>query len=137
MTKLFVCAFTALLFAVGPIIAADDTDEFENRAKKINSMADKNSNIDVALQRISTETGVPVENVRSQHKRYPETGTAGLLIANVLANETKKAPSEFLNQHAKGKKWLAIARDNKVSVDKLNERLDRLEKALSPAPAKN
>lgn len=126
---------TAVLFAFGlmaPLIAADndDVEHFENRAKQLNNQAEKPGMLQVALQRISTETGVPLENVRAQHKRHPDIGVAGLMIANVLANETKKAPEQFLSQRAEGKKWLVMAKQNKVSVDKLNERLDRLARAI-------
>jgi hypothetical protein len=134
MTKLFAIATTALVFAlITPAFAADEADveEFERRVGRINTMAEKPGMKDTALQRISTETGVPIENVRNQHKRHPETGITGLLIANVLANETKKAPAVFLKQHAGGKKWLTLARENNVTLDKLNDRLERFQKAVS------
>jgi hypothetical protein len=134
MIKLFAIATSALLCTlIAPAFAADeqDVEEFEKRVGRSNALAEKPGMMDTALQRIATETGVPIENVRNQHKRHPETGAGGLLVANVLANETKKAPAAFLKQHADGKKWLAIARDNKVSVEKLNERLERFQKALT------
>ena len=133
MTKFLALAASAALFAASSLIAADkeDMDEYEKRLNRINTAAEKPGMMNVALQRIATETGVPLENVRAQHKRHPEVGPAGLLIANVLANETKKAPSEFLKERAEGKRWLAMARENKVSVDKLNDRLERFEKALT------
>ena len=133
MTKLLALATSAMVFAASFVIAADkdDLDEYEKRLNRINAQAEKPGMLNVALQRISTETGVPLEQVRAQHKRHPEVGPAGLLIANVLANETKKAPSEFLKERAEGKKWVAIARQHKVSVDKLNDRLERLEKAIA------
>src|SRR6476469_7996729 len=120
---------TALVWAVGlmgSLTAADkdDLEHLENRVKQLNAQAQKPGMMDVALQRISTETGVPLENVRRQHERHPDVGVAGLMIANVLANDTKKSPETFLSEHAKGKKWLTIAKNNKVSVDNLNERLD-------------
>jgi hypothetical protein len=124
-----------LLMALGlmfPVIAADkeDLDHLEKRVKQLNSLAAKPGREEVALKRISTETGVPEASVRRQHGRHPDIGLGGLMIANVLANETKKLPEVFLKQRAGGKKWLAIAKENKVSVDSLNERLDRLAKAV-------
>ena len=125
----------AMLLALGlvfPAMAADkeDMDHLENRVKQINAAAAKPNMQDVAFQRISTETGVPVETVRKQHQRHPGIGAAGVMIANVLADETKKNPDPFLSQRDAGKKWVQIAKENNVSVDKLNERLDRLQKAL-------
>jgi hypothetical protein len=113
-----------------PTIAADKQD-LENRVKQLNSVGAKPEMQDIAFQRISTETGVPVETVRKQHQRHPNVGVAGLMMANVLADETKKTPEQFLGAHDKGKNWVTIAQQNNVSVDKLNERLDRLAKAIS------
>jgi hypothetical protein len=137
MTKLFIIGLTTLLFGFGPVLAADDkdVDEFESRISKLNAKAEKPDMMNVALQRIATETGVPIENVRNQHKRHPQTGAGGLMVANVLANETKKAPSEFLTAHANGKKWLTIVSNNKVPVDKLNDRLERLDRAMTSGSA--
>ena len=127
-----------LLLALGlvfPAMAADkqdkqDLDQLENRVKQLNAVGNKPEMQDIAFQRISTETGVPVETVRKQHGRHPNVGVAGLMIANVLANETKKTPEQFLGAKEKGKNWVTIAQQNNVSVDKLNERLDRLAKAI-------
>ena len=127
----------ALTFLVGlgfivPAVAADkeDLDHLENRVKQLNSLAAKPAMMDVALKRISTETGVPVETVRKQHARHPNIGIAGLMLANVLSNETQKKPEQFLAQKEAGKKWITMAKENKVSIDKLNERLDRLARAI-------
>lgn len=130
----FSAAAVMLSLSLAPAFAADDEDveRYENKVKRVNNIADKPGMMKVALQRISTETGVPLEKVQSQHQKHPEVGAAGLLIANVLANETKKAPAHFLQQREGGKRWLGIARDANVSVDKLNERLDRFERALTP-----
>jgi len=125
-----------MLMALGlvfPAMAADkqELDQLENRVKQLNAVGAKPEMQDIAFQRISTETGVPVETVRKQHQRHPNVGVAGLMIANVLANETKKTPEQFLSQKEAGKKWLPIAKENNVTVAKLNERLDRLAKAIS------
>jgi hypothetical protein len=126
---------TMTILALGlmfPALAADqeDLDHLENRVKQLNALGAKPAMQDVAFQRISTETGVPLETVRKQHGRHPKIGIAGLMMANVLANETKKNPDWFLTQKESGKKWLQLAKENNVSVDKLNERLDRLHKAI-------
>jgi len=133
--KRLVIALNTLVVAFGltvPAFAADknDQDAYEKRVKDVNAMAERPGMMKTTLQRISTETGVPVEKVQNQHKRHPKVGPGGLLVANVLADETKKGPESFLQEREPGKKWLQIDKENNVSVDKLNERLDRLEKAL-------
>ena len=123
---------TLLLSLMAPVMAADqdDVEEFEKRVKQLNALAEKPGMDNVALKRISTETGVPLENVRAQHKRHPNIGAGGLMVGNVLSNETGKSTEQFLKQRADGKKWLQMARDNKVPVEKLNERLERLDRAI-------
>jgi len=128
---------SAVLWALGlclisPVAAADkqQLDQFDKRVSDINAMASKPAKTDLALQRISTETGMPVDRLKQQHQKHPDIGPAGLMVANVLADETKKGPEVFLSQKAAGKKWVNIAKENKVSVEKLIERLDRLEKAI-------
>ena len=106
------------------------SDSLEDRVHAVNQTAEKAGRMNVALQRISTETGIPQDQVQASHRRYPDTGAAGLLIAGVLADETKKPFEQFLKQHSSGRKWGAIARDNKVSIESLIARLDRFEKAL-------
>jgi hypothetical protein len=132
MKTLIAMTMFLALGLVFPTMAADkeEHDEFENRVTQINAMGAKPNMTDIALQRISTETGVPVETVRKQHGRHPNIGVAGLMIANVLANETKKAPESFLSQREGGKKWKQIAKQNNVGVEKLNDRLERLQKAM-------
>jgi hypothetical protein len=108
-----------------------DRNELDNRVEQINRMI-KRDNMDLAVKRISTETGVPEDRVRAMHERHQRIGPAGLMIANVLANETKKEPEQFMREKTGGKTWVAIARDNNVPLDRLSMRLDRLETALTP-----
>ena len=130
--KIIIAMTILALGLVFPTLGADkeDLDHLENRVKQLNALAAKPEMKDIAFQRISTETGVPLETVRKQHSRHPEIGIAGVMIANVLANETKKKPDSFLTQRDNGKNWRQLAKENNVSVDKLNERLDRLHKAI-------
>lgn len=104
-------------------------EQLDNHTQEVNKAA-KKQGMELSLQRVATETGVPLDQVQAMHKKYSDTGAGGLLIACVLANETKKAPEDFLKRHASDKSWAAIARDNNVSFDKLNERLTRLENAI-------
>jgi hypothetical protein len=52
---------------------------------------------------VATETGVPIERVRAMHKNHPKVQAAGILVACVLADETKKTPDSVLKQHDAGK----------------------------------
>jgi hypothetical protein len=131
--SLLALAAVGLLFSVGGAYgAAGDREDFDDNVKQINQMAEKPNVLRKALHHISVETGVPLEKVQQEHRRNPELGAAGLLIGNVLAAETSKEPDRFFRQNANGKKWTAIARENDVSLDKLNTRLENLEEALEP-----
>jgi hypothetical protein len=129
----------ALALAGGPVRAADnDKDEqskhFLKVADQINKAAAKDAEVmQLALKHVSVETGVPLETVKLHHQRHPKIGAAGILIANVLAAETKEAPATFLRERSSGEQWLAIARERKVSTSKLNVRLDNVWKAIAPA----
>jgi hypothetical protein len=130
--SLYSLLMAGAVFGVGAnsVFAADNParDELENHVREVNRSG-KSEGTDVTLKRISTETGVPLEQVKSMNKRYA-VGPGGLMIACVLANETKKEPEQFLKQHANGKSWAALARANDVALDKLSSRLDRLNTAI-------
>ena len=135
---LFVLTSSAVALALGisPVRAADKDDaaaHFKKRVDQINNATAKDPELfQTALKQISVETGVPLERVRLHHQRNPNMGAAGLLLANVLAAETKEAPATFLKERQSGDQWLAIAREHKVAIDKLNVRLNNVWKALAP-----
>ena|SRR5689334_23121215 len=120
------------LCLIGPVAAADkqDLNQFDKRVNDINAVAGKPGKTDMVIQRISTETGMPADRLKQQHDKHPDIGLGGVFVANVLADETKKGPETFLSQKAAGKKWVDIAKANNVPVEKLNERLSRLENAI-------
>jgi hypothetical protein len=105
-------------------------DELEDRVHTVNALADKRGGMKEAFHDISVETGVSVEELQRMHNRHSDVGPAGILIACVLADNTKKPPEQFLSKHVNGKGWGAIARDNGVPLEKINERLDHLEREL-------
>ena len=118
--------------------AADTGDSqqinhFNQQMQKINKQAKDPKVLQLTMEQIATETGVPVDQVRSQHRTYPDEGAASLLVANVLAAETKKSPNSFLKERSSGKRWVDIAQENKVPMEKFIVRLDRIEKAIAPA----
>ena len=106
-------------------------DELETRAQHVNSLADRHGGMREVIHSVSVETGVPEEQLRRMHDAHPDAGPAGLMIASVLADNTKKSPEMFLSRHVKGRGWASMARENNVPLDKINERLDKLENDLN------
>ncbi len=144
MKKLFIAVITLsvmLGLATGPARAAQQTSKtpqgFGTHAQQINSAAESNPAVmKEALHQISVETGVSQQKVQAQHQRNPQVGPAGLLVANELAAETKKAPETFIQEHLSGKTWEAIAKENNVSPDKITAKMDQLWKAIAPTAQK-
>ncbi len=106
---------------------------FEQHAAAINQRAASSpQNLTAALNAISVQTGVQLTTVQAQHKQYPNIGVAGLLAANVLADQTKKDPAVFLQAKAAGQTWSQIAQANNVPLDKLDTRLANVEQSMAP-----
>ena len=129
---------TTMALGFGTRLARADErskDELDSRAHTVNALADRHGGMKDAIHDVSVETGVPTEQLQKMHERHPDAGAAGLLIACVLADNTKRAPEQFLSSHINGKGWAAIARDNNVPLEKINTRLDHLEHELGSLPA--
>jgi hypothetical protein len=137
MKKLAFCIAVSAGFllnaGLNPAMAADkgSRSNLQTQMEAVNSATSTPEKMDVALQRVATETGVPIERVRAMHKNHPKVNAAGILVACVLADETKKTPGSFMDEHDAGKTWPAIAEENNVSVDKLSARVERLQQALN------
>jgi hypothetical protein len=86
---------------------------------------------ETAMHTISVQTGVPRDQLRTFRQNYPTVEPSAVLISCVLADETKKAPEGFLKQHIAGQTWVQIARTNKVPLNKIDERLQRIQQALA------
>ena len=115
---------------------ASEKDELEARAHTVNALADKRGGMKEAVHDVSVETGVPLEQIQHMRDQHPDAGAAGVMIACVIADNAKGSPEAYLSRHVNGKGWAAIARDNKVPLEKINARLDKLEKDLQgPLPA--
>jgi hypothetical protein len=82
---------------------------------------------------ISKETGVPVATIQKQHREHEAMGTSGLLMANLIATQTKKPAGNFLRQREAGKSWIEIAAEHKVSLDSADASLNRVETAMRGA----
>jgi hypothetical protein len=105
--------------------------ELDARAHDVNALADRHGGMRDALHDVSVETGVPERELQRMHDAHPDAGPAGLLIASVMADNTKDRPERFLNQHVNGRGWASIARENNVPLDKINTKLDNLERELN------
>lgn len=112
------------------------SDQLDKKADTLNAAAKKSGKMTAAYQCIATETGVPLERIEKLHKDNPEAGPAGLLLAFTLAGETKRTASHFVESRTAGKSWGAIAHDNKVPIEKLNQHLDHVTTCITSAPAK-
>jgi hypothetical protein len=130
----------AIVFCLGTQLlstgAESDQDELERRARVINRAAQQESVFKQALHHVSIETGVPKDSIETQHRQYPDMGLAGIMLANVMAAETKKEPTEFLKQRKGGKGWVALAKANKVPLDNLNRKLENLDRAIGASTKK-
>jgi hypothetical protein len=105
-------------------------DELESRAHTVNALADKRGGMKEAMHDVSVETGVPAEQIEKMRDKHPDAGAAGIMIACVIADNAKGSPEGYLSRHVNGKGWGAIARDNNVPLEKINTRLDKLERDL-------
>src|SRR5437867_3303912 len=83
---------------VSPVRGQDKAtrERLDQRAHEVNILAKRPGMTKTALHAVSVETGVPEANLEAMHKRHPDAGAAGILIACVLADETKKKPGDFL-----------------------------------------
>jgi len=109
---------------------AAEKDELESRAHTVNALADQRGGMKEAIHDVSVETGVPLEKLQKMREQHPDAGAAGLMIACVIADNAKGAPESYLSRHINGKGWGAIARDNNVPLEKINDRLALLERDL-------
>jgi hypothetical protein len=118
-----------------PGASATTTGNIDQKVTALNQAVQSTGNMSAALNAISVETGVPQDQVQTLQKNHADAGAGGVLIASVLADETKQAPETFLQTHASGKSWDTIASDNKVSQDKIDLRLNHVQNAIGSAPS--
>jgi hypothetical protein len=83
---------------------------------------------------VSVETGVPQDQLQRMHDQHPDAGPAGLLIASVIADNAKGSPERYLSRHVNGTGWGAIARENNVPLEKIDNKLAKLEQDLGSLP---
>lgn len=129
MYSLFVAALS-LGMTAGFANGQSSRQELDGRARDVNSLADQHGGMRAAIHDVSVETGVPMDRVQKMHDSHPNAGAAGILIACVLADNTKQPAERFLDRHHDGRSWASIARENNVPLDKINHKLDNLQREL-------
>jgi PBP1b-binding outer membrane lipoprotein LpoB len=135
MTKRVSITFIGALvlsLCVQSLPAADkaEREAFDHRLQEANKEAKKSGMTKPAIHTVAVETGVPESEVEAMHKKNPDYGIASLMMACVLADETKLTAESLIQQHKAGKSWLKIAEEHHVKSDKLTVRLDHFENAL-------
>lgn len=118
-----------LSWGTGAIAAENKT--FDQKADDLNVSAKSGEKFNAAIHAISVETGVPEDRLMDMHRQHPQAGPAAILNASILADETKQPPETFLKSHQNGVRWEDIARKNKVPIEKLDTRLDHVQRYVA------
>ena len=90
------------------------------------SIASRGANLD----RISTETGVPVATLRAE-RASTGLGWGGLEKAHLLANESGRSFDDIVALHKSGEGWGKIAHDNGLNLGKVVSNAHHSSKATS------
>jgi hypothetical protein len=135
LTVLIVVGMSLVLKPVRAQAASAPETQLHQLQKQINEATQTTQQWETAMHTISVQTGVPRDQLRTLRQNYPTVEPAAVLIASVLADETKKAPEEFLNHPIAGQNWVQIARNNKVPLEKIDARLERIQQALTAGGA--
>jgi len=104
---------------------------FEQKVKAINQAAKKKGMMDTVLGDICNNVGLNLEQVRTLHRNHPNAGAGAILLAAVIADQTKQPAEKFLESHLNGNTWESIAAHNNVPMEKLNQKLDKVQSALN------
>ena len=124
--KMFLCA--AMVLLGGGVAMADEVLELDRSAGYINSYGTPDRE-PMVLQRISTETGVPIEVLRTQ-RTSSRLGYGELLIANSLASSSGHSIDEIFAKRASGEGWGRIAQDYGQKLGPIVSRAHHAEKAF-------
>jgi len=107
--------------------------DIDKRARAINTLDNRVVTRRAGMDAIAKETGVSVPTLQAQHRQHQDIGTAGLLMANAIAAQTKRPAGTYLRQAAEGKPWERIAADSGVDINELDAKLARVEEAMRSA----
>jgi hypothetical protein len=104
--------------------------DLDRHIRAINSLDNRDAVRRAGLSAVAEETGVSVSTLQKQRRGNPNVGTAGLLVANVIAAVTPGGVAVHFRQHAAGKSWERIAADHQVNFDELQAKLARVENVM-------
>jgi hypothetical protein len=107
--------------------------DLDRHVRAINTLDNRDAVRRAGMAAIAAETGVTLATLQKQRRDHENIGTAGLLIANSIAAQTKKPVGNYFRQHVEGKPWEKIAADNQVSLENLEAKLARVEDAMRKA----
>lgn len=110
--------------------AGEVKGDMEQRIRDINRLDNKPAVRDAGLRSVSKELGIPVPTLEAQLKSNPGVGIAGLLIANSVAQESKKDVDTIIKAHGGDRSWADVARNNNVTLSSLETRLQHVETAM-------
>jgi hypothetical protein len=122
----------ALAFNTAVPAASAPETRLHQLQKQVNETTKTPQQWEVAMHTISVQTGVSREQLRAMRQKHPTVEPSAVLISCVLADETKKAPEQFLERAIATQDWIPIARNHKVPLEKINERLERIQQAIAP-----
>jgi len=134
-TALAVIGITVALNSTPAQGASASETQLHQLQKQINEGTQTTQQWETAMHTVSVQTGVPRDQLRTLRQKYPTVEPAAVLISCVLADQTKKAPEEYLKQHIAGQTWVQIAANNKVPLDRIDERLQKIQQALAAGAA--
>jgi hypothetical protein len=109
--------------------------ELAQRMQAVNTATQRRARPAAVTKFISQECGVSEATLEAQRKKYPKVQPAGLLLANEMAQVSKKPAGRFLEAHTEGKEWDELAKANDVPLDRLNRKLAAFERALAQRQA--
>jgi hypothetical protein len=110
------------------------------RVESLNTLEDKPGVMNAGLAALSKETGTPLPQIETLQKAHKSAGIGDLFVAEELAVTTRKPGGEyqaadvFLKQHANGKSWSEIIRENNGNQNTIEQKLSRIEQAMKDAP---
>jgi hypothetical protein len=85
------------------------------------------------LERLSRQQNIPVSTLQSQLRKHPGLTVPQLYVATVIAREGRTSLDPVVQSYKAGKSWAEIARDRKVSVADLADRLRAAEEVTRSA----
>ena len=84
----------------------------------------------IALQQIVKQTGVTLEHLKEQDKKFPAASATGLLLGNVIAKKAGVKFSDVIQAREKGKQWDEIAKTHNVDFGVLIQESSELVQAV-------